>query len=379
MINYNPLGLYFSYIWDELPLYRKLFLNLQFIRIFFVKWDIPKNINTQLLFTQSLNRNDYNSFVKYIYNAAECNQKQYILISQKYKFNFDCFELNLNDIVEIWKDIIADNIFMKLFIVLNIIQVASIRKNIKTYNIDVLTTHADMRPIENYLIQYFKSKNKKTVTLQHGLYIDYSKSKNINEVNYKNVVSEFFLSWGNETKELINKYHPHCNVVLCGNPTIKTNRLEKNKKFFGIVFDQELLKHYNKEILQIGQQLAKDLNMKIILRLHPRNNINDYIIDKNLIVDENIEEAMFVIGHTTTMLYTLMKSGMPVFKYKTQIPSNNIEDRFLFSTGKEIRKKILDIKSTNYMIKGNYYLEYINDDSLLSYKTFYKELINEKY
>ncbi len=376
MIDYKPLSLYFSYLWHDLPLYRKVILNLQFIKIFLIKWDIPKNLSTKLLFTQSMNRNDYNSFVKCVYEAVECKHKQYFFISKKYELNFDCLELQFNDIVEIWNDIIADNIFMKLFIMFNIIQVVSIKKSIKTYNINVLTTHADMQPIENYLIQYFKSKNKKTVTLQHGLYIDYSKNININEVNYKNVVSEFFLAWGNETKELIMQYHPNCNIILCGNPTITINSMKRSKKEFGIVFDQELLKKYNKEILQIGQQLAKDLNMKIILRLHPKNNIDDYRIDNNLIIDKNIEEAMFVIGHTTTMLYTLMKSGMPVFKFNTEIATNKIENSFLFSSLTEIKNKILNIESTNYVNEGKYYLEYIGDDSLVCYKTFYEELIN---
>lgn len=376
MINYKPLSLYFSYLWHELPLYRKALLNLQFIKIFFLKWDIPKNLNTKLLFTQSMNRNDYNNFVQCVYDTVECNDKQYLFISKKYGLNFDCFNLKLNDIRQIWQEIIVDNVFMKLFIMFNIIHIASIRKSVKTYNIDVLTTHADMQPIENYLIQYFKSKNKITITLQHGLYIDYSKNKNKNEVNYKNVISDFFLAWGNETKELIQKYHPNCKIILCGNPIMQINSMMKNNNFFGIVFDQELLKNYNKEILQIGQELAKELNMKIVLKLHPQNNIDDYMIDKTLVIDKKIEESMFVIGHTTTMLYTLMRCGMAVFKFHTEVPSNKIGDVFLFLSLEDLKDKILNIKNTNYVNEGKYYLEHIGDDSLVCYKTFYKELVN---
>ena len=59
---------------------------------------------------------------------------------------------------------------------------------------------------------------KKTIALQHGLYVDYEGHETVNTSNYLHHVSQNFLAWGNNTKRLIQKYKPTSNVYVCGKP-----------------------------------------------------------------------------------------------------------------------------------------------------------------
>jgi len=375
MISFESLELYFKHVWKSLPIYKKLLFNYLPIKLLIQKWDIPEKLNVKCLFIQSMDREDYNKFTNIIFHTIELDDKDFLLIQKKKKLNFDFLSIGYSDIRNIWNSLETKNIVEKIYIVLNILQVKSIDKYLKGYNLKLLIAHADMQPVENYMVQYFKEKGIKTVTLQHGLYIDYSKYPNINEVNYKNVVSDYFLSWGEETKELIEKYHSNCKVLLCGNPTEK-EMAYKSKDFFTVVFDQELFKEYNKKLIHIAQELSRKINLKILLKPHPRNNLNDYDLDKDLFIDNgSLNNSAFVLGHTTTMMFQLMRSGIPVFKYQTDIPSNKFNNDLIFSNINELMLKLEKKDQIDYIKEGKYYIKYIDNNSLEKYKEVIERLI----
>lgn len=375
MIDYQKIVSYYSYYWDELPFFKKVLLILLPIKLFITKWYLPNNLNIKYLFIQSMNRNDYSSFLEYITGTLPLEERRIVLIKKTIKLDFNIFYLKKDEIINIWKTINCANICKKLYIFFNIIHIISIRKHIEKYKISLLVTHSDMQPLENYIVQYFKNKNVQTVTLQHGLYIDYSKYPNLNEVNYKSVVSDYFLAWGEETKELIKKYHPQCEVLVCGNPMVKKIDY-KPKSFFAVVFDQELFKEYNKKLINIAQQLSRKKGFKILLKLHPKNNLKDYKIDRSLFIDGvDLNDSLFVLGHTTTMIFQLMRNSIPIFKYQTEIPSNKFSDDLIFHNIDELIFKLEKKDKINYDIYGRYYIEYIDRTSLKKYKNVLEKIV----
>lgn len=74
------------------------------------------------------------------------------------------------------------------------------------------------------------------------------------------------------------------------------------------------------------------------------------------------------------MMSQLMKVGIPVFKYKTKIPSNKIINKLVFSNFEELILKLNKIDTINFSSEGKYYIEYLGSESLEVYNKVFKEI-----
>ncbi|MCK4442720.1 MAG: hypothetical protein KAU90_12000, partial [Sulfurovaceae bacterium] len=63
--------------------------------------------------------------------------------------------------------------------------------------------------------------------------------------------------------------------------------------------------------------------------------------------------------------------GMPVLRYKTDIPANSISNNLLFSNYIELKDKVKKLDSIDFMKEGIKYIKYIDNESLLEYKKFF--------
>ncbi len=266
----------------------------------------------------------------------------------------------------------SKTITLYFYLVALFIEVEKIAK----INFKHLVVFADMQRMDNFLVQYFKNK-KTTITLQHGLYVDYTNNPNLNVVNYKNVVSDYFLAWGEETQTLIKKYHPNCNVVLCGNPTEYPQVLAVRDEFLTVLMDQKLFHEYNQQVLNIAFEFAEKTGVKVHIRTHPKDDINNYIINKELILpDVDYIQSSFAIGHTSTMIFEMMAMGMPIYKFKSDVPSNLISEKLIFETVHDLthlRSLVFDFKK-----ESEYYLAYVGEASKKEYKYFFNEIEKSK-
>lgn len=358
MMDINKQILFFSYEWDGLPFRRKILINLLPVSIFIEKWCLPENVDTDLLFLQSMCRKDYNDFCMSIYQAIEPVDCKYIKIQKNVKLNID-FMYALKHTKEIWNQLEEYGFAKKVFILLKILQVISLERVFEKYKVSRLLVHAEMQPVENYAVQYFKDKKKTTSTLQHGLYIDYHLSRNINEVNYKYISTDTFLAWGEDTETLIKSYNPDVKVVLCGNPgggVLSPN--ERNKKnVITVVFDQELFKKNNQKLLDIAIDASKSLSMKVYIKLHPKNQIEDYFFDKTRVtVNFNVCDSAFALGHTSTYMVELMSIGIPVFKLLSPVPCLTFDNDITFSDVTELCSKLKNITDLDFEKMANSYI-----------------------
>lgn len=247
----------------------------------------------------------------------------------------------------------------------------------KYINYKKLVVFSDMQSIENLLVQYAKLNELLTITMQHGLYIDYTEYENINSINYRNQVSDYFLSWGDDTSELISKWNPETKFFLCGKPIKKEKMRNEESDYFTLLFDQNLLISYNREMLQIAYKIAEKLKLRVNIRFHPRNNPLSYRIRKSQVyINKDIYESKFIIAHTTSLIHELLRQDVLVFKYDSKIPAITIPESLKFKDDKELLKKMDSLKDDKIPVEK--YIKYIDKESLDKYNEFFTWLENKK-
>ena len=359
-----------------------LFLYACFI-LLFKKYKVDIDIdsydrsNNKFLFYKSLHRIDYDKLFDSI--AGVCDASKVIVKSDLvYGFDFS-FLKNLSSDIKYFNQISANNIVERLYLFCNYLFYKKMLNIILKYNFEVLVVFADMQPVESLIVQYFRQKAKKTVTLQHGLFLEHGWNANLNEVNYTNIISEYFLTWGKENKKLIQKYNQDVKVVICGNPMIFPVVKEHNEikiKFFSVMFDSNLWQKYNQNMLDIANCVSKETEYKINIRFHPANNVKDYTIDKKYIIDDpslNYHNSEFILGHTSSMIHVCMRQGLVVFKMSSDMPHSYINTKFYFSNCGNILKKIENLDK--YKEIDYNHIEYIAEESTAQYKLFFSDIL----
>lgn len=247
------------------------------------------------------------------------------------------------------------------------------------YSYTNLVVFADMQPCDNLLSQLARLAGHNTITLQHGLYIDYTRFPNINMVNYKNTVCEYFLAWGNSTKKLITKYHPKTKIVICGKPTIHKTLNTEPANYLTVLFDQNLLKSYNKDMLRIAYEIQDKHGLVVNLRLHPRNNPKQYRIRKTTLLNQDLSASAVIIAHTTSLIHEIMRQGKAVYKYKSEIPSIDVPTEVLFETAEELMSKLKSQESEtqDFAKLATEYIQSTDQQSLLEYQRFFSNLAHQ--
>lgn len=374
-LNIDKLVSYDLHIINESKLLKKITL---IIRVLFRSitsiyvTDSNIDLTTNFVFFKSQEREDYNKLFESIYDT--CNHKKYKLeIYKKNKLNIvflkDCiknFDL-LNLFTSRYEFINGIYVYLKI---INNFRIVNITENIKFNN---LVVFSDVHPLENLLVQYNNYRGINTVTLQHGLYIDYENEQNINRLNYIEVPSTYVLVWGESSQKLFEKYNDNIKSFVCGKLTIKqTNKddVRNNTDFIGVVLDIPKYKKYNQNLIDIGYNLALRSGKKIKLRIHPMDNVENYTIDKNIVyITQNVDESDFILGHTTSMIYELLVSGKKVFKMRSDVPSNEISEFLKFSNMEELEEKLST--DFDFIEEGKKYIKYIDSESKNRYKIFF--------
>jgi hypothetical protein len=328
---------------------------------------------SDFLFFKSMKRADYDNLFEAIIKCCPTSAKSIDLVRHHSKF----IRLNpLKIIVKYLPTLLRlchISPFKSLYVMTRAAQYLELADRLnKQYNYNTLVVFADMQPCDNLLAQLAKLSGRHTVTLQHGLYIDYTSFPNINTVNYKNTVCDYFLAWGNSTKQLIKHYHPHTQIIICGKPIIRNTKQMAPNGYLTVLFDQNLLKAYNSEMLRIAYEIQDKHQLVINLRLHPRNNPKSYNIRKTTLINRDIESSSLIIAHTTSLIHEIMRQGKAVYKYNTTIPSIEVPQEVLFSTAEELMEKFNSSNlDHNFEELAAEYIEFIDTQSLEEYRKFF--------
>lgn len=361
---------------------------------FFKKWyfEIPKKDH---LFLISFPRKDYIQLLGSIQDCCS-GSKGSIKLQRKLSINllgFLLFFKHLNqiksiktihrpknidgkiEIVEHQCDSLSTmTIYLKLIMQLCIYTTAS-REFSKGYSRSI-TVLCDVWPIENVVIEAANAYNLKTTTCQHGLFIENINGNTWDMLNYWEVPSRYQLAWGLETVKCFERYNREIKSIVCGNPSIKEpDVIVKEASMIGIIFDQPLMKQYNENMLKVVENFAKAHKMTIKVRIHPLDNENNYDIDKSVTsFGKNINNAVMIVGHSSTMIYTYMICGYSVFKYESGLNNWHVDPMIMFSTSEELQQCHNHIETFDFQHEGGKQITYIGKEASDEYKAYFDAL-----
>lgn len=334
------------------------------------------NNSVEILFFKSLDRNDYNTLFEvvrktYPYNDYSVYQSNY---NYSVQFNISLFLIA----VQISKQFNL-SLIEKIYIISNIVKCLKLIRIIKKINIKYLVVFSDMQMLDNLMVQYFGNKCVATITLQHALYKEYTES-NINIYNYKNVVSNYFLAWGESTKNLIEKYNKNSTqVVICGKPIYPSyyniNTTKPDISYFILILDYDEYYEENSRLINIAHEVANILRMKYNIRFHPKSNKTIYTLPghSNLVSKQMpLAYSSFFLGHNSSLIFELLALGHHVLKLESSHSSFQISESFIISSADDVVKKIKNGREIN----SNRYIKYVGAESCQKYKEFFKKLRN---
>lgn len=344
---------------------------------------LPPGRNVDFLFFRSLARADYSALVNSI--VGEVDKDYNVVVASDYNktksyINFEISSL-FTDNIYLLEFMIGERPLEKHCLYIRLVHYLYIIRKLFAYEPEVLVTFADMQPVENLAVQLFKLAGLKTVTLQHGLYVDYGAMDTVNIVNYKNHVADSFLAWGCNTHDLIKKYHPESKVYNCGKPQIfglpAIKELPKTRQKASdilVVTDQKIFDDQNLAMLDAVCSLAEVIGCKVYVRFHPSNDKKLYKLKfPQLIELKFIKQNFLVVGHTTSMIYEAFTVGYPTMRYASDIPSLALKRENQFISKEELLGRIKSVAdfekfSGCQSMEKNEFIEATGERSLALYK-----------
>lgn len=352
-------------------------------QLFLTCFRFPDERKADFLFFRSLVRDDYRAFFHEVYTTVVSDRRivvedhvrdakgiapRAVLIFFLLLPRFFSFK--------------ADDIFERFYLYLRLCFYYRQLTAVSKMSFKHLVLFADMQPVENLLAQYFRQREKNTVTLQHGLYVDYKDYATVNVINYLHQPSEYFLSWGVDTESLIKRYHCLRKVVICGKTSVNlsvpkvllpSSSVSQDKSFFTVILDQNIFEAYNKKMLGVMAEYANAQAMEMNVKFHPGNNRRNYMVPGVRFTESlPIERSRFVVGHTSSLLYEIMLLGIPAYKFDSTIPCVEFPSNLVFQTAEQL-KKLTEVVH-DFSAVAQQYISFSGEESKSRYRDFFLSL-----
>jgi hypothetical protein len=251
--------------------------------------------------------------------------------------------------------------------------------NIKDYKL--LVSFCDAHGIENLLTQIAKDSNVLTATLQHGQYRMLKReTENENVEVYENFISDYLFAWGMKTREEFVKGGIESNrIKLVGalKPFSNNSKMKPHevKNVFGVVLDGNINHESNLLMIDYANYLAEKHSLKFVLRMHPKNNPNNYIpkcksqyLLKTITGIENYEYANLVdfsLVHMTGVFVELLSVNSPMLL----MHDNYLEEIFMLKDSTFSSRQMLD-ERYEFLIHN---IKEFADMQYLEYRKFNEE------
>ncbi|GAA6184265.1 glycosyltransferase family 2 protein [Aliiglaciecola sp. NS0011-25] len=342
--------------------------------------EIEKQNPAKFLFFRSLSRPDYkllfHTAISSISDIPKMVVEDYVLEDNSFNKEVSSFftkELSniryFGFVEEKYRSLVFIRFMRYMFIV----------SKLDENSFDNLVLFSDMQAVECLASLYFKKKNITTVTMQHGLYIDYKDLDTVNVINYKVQPSDYFLAWGENTKNLIAKYNKNSNIFVCGKPDLDSGQTLSQKrvaKEILIILDQEIFQIQNLELIKIVNVFClSNSEWKFKVRFHPHNNkLAYYKYYPNLIESNDFANGSIVVGISSSLLYELGSLGYDVLQYKSNVCTIDLHAEKQFENLENLKLRIKNTK--NNTPDYSYLIKCIGKESKQHYKNFFESLSN---
>lgn len=345
------------------------------------EYRLPKVARTDVMFFRSLVREDYKQLFHSVITAAELSD---YVVAEDYKRQLK--EINIEasrHLIDVWPLISLVKVGDPLDRVCCFIRLCMytfILKQLRKVDFKVLVCFADMQPVEHLAAYYFRSIGRITITLQHGLYVDYGNLDTVNVINYLHQPSQHFLAWGDSTARLVRQYHPTTKISICGKPLVftgnpSTKSHDRNAKWVTVFLDQKVFDSQNERMLNIVLAHCRKFGLKVGVRFHPSLDKKAYLKKYPEIVEQlYFLDSEFVVGHTSSLIYEAIALGCRAFRYQTDVPAIPLPAEYSFQTENELaactRQAFSEAMAKDYIVS-------INADSRRMYRRFFRQLSND--
>jgi hypothetical protein len=342
----------------------------------FSEFDIPENRSVEFVFFRSLVRDDYKQLFHSIIDASEV--ADYVVIEDYKNRRVRLNPRHARHLLDVWplrEKIRLGGAVDRSCLIIRLAMYTYVLSKLKQLDFKRLVCFADMQPVEHLLASYFRATGIPTITLQHGLYVEYLNWDTVNRINYLHQPSEYFLAWGKSTAELIKKYHPDTKMHICGKPQVFTAKnggvVDKNRcGGISVFLDQKPFDLQNREMLTVVMDFANRTGQRVYIRFHPSLDKNSYFSQFPEVEERlSFTEAEFVVGHTSSLIYEAISLGCRAFRYKTEVPAIPLPDDCTFSTVEELVRK-----STRPQPEGlsQEFIVAMGDESKERYRQFFQ-------
>ncbi len=299
---------------------------------FFRSYKIEKIAPSSVFFSMGEygGRKDYQEILKYV--RSQCPDNVYLDFSKQ----ISKFRLSLSNI---YRSIIAvsklQNISLsnclvlatKLTFYLNVIDELEKR----TFKTKKYCAFSSCHPIEAILTLYFQKRNIETYALQHGLYFVIKKRFLIDQISYKNFISDYHFCWGEYTYEQFRNSGIEENRLLVGgyprNVQIRKLNSDIVRSKCVLLMARRSFDTVNIKMLKLLVQTSFFKKVDFSLKLHPSLNWDDYskiakknelkIIPNNVTLSElfNSSKYNWGIAVNTAAYYEAYLNGIPCLRF----------------------------------------------------------------
>ncbi|MFG6539307.1 hypothetical protein [Sulfitobacter sp. CS16] len=371
-----------KFIIDSAPIgHLKNRLSQWFNEIIFSDFSLPSVKDGDVVFFRSLVRDDYYESFHAVIRASGIRNPviidDYITASNPQRMNRATSRFMLDN-QDLFDHINETDGLKRAILFIRLCKYAFIKHHFKNTKPRLVVFHADMQPVEYLLACHFRSLGVTTVTLQHGLYVDYSGYDTINKINYLHQPSEYFLSWGPSTSELIRRHHPDTKIIECGKPLISSanppDLAPETSPYIALLLDQKPFHRQNEEMIEIVQAYALRSGLDIRVRFHP-SLPKAAILTKYPFLTEQLHftDAQMVVGHTSTMIYEALALGCHVMRFASDIPAIKLPKNSEFRTLEELEAHAVFPVPSDL---SQYYFTAFGDEALENYKSFFASLLS---
>lgn len=244
--------------------------------------------------------------------------------------------------------------------------------------VSCLVCYADVLLPEHVLVKTANERGIKTVTCQHGIYPVDTPVNSIDVLNYWESPSDYALVWGDLTNRQFKKYSSKTKTVICGNLSLTKESYPDTNEVIGVATDIPAYKKYNQAMIDIAEEIATELNMKVWIRLHPTDHKENYYCDSSLTqFRKDIESTKYILAHTSTMLFSYMIQGKKVFKYQSEVIFYKLDRRICFKNSAELYEAIKNVDKIDYSVIIEPFFSCIDEKAKQNYKYFFQTILNQ--
>lgn len=234
------------------------------------------------------------------------------------------------------------SIFTILINCIKIIRYQRLLMKVDMTNVKSVTFFYDAETTNNYFAQMYKSKGLETITLQHGIMVapvkELSDNVDFAGIEFEGVVCNHFLVWNEFTKQQAMSCGIKESVIHVVGPLkcIGMKRIKEapSNSLFCLILDGRFTDENNRPMILLANRIAKDLNMKYIVRFHPsysKNEFDDIIdfsyaekcVESYSLVDLAEQCSFFIIANSTALI-ELSYCGALIYRYS----SRDMKDKY---------------------------------------------------